>query len=59
MRDGGGYKRKMEVEGRERRKKVRVISESVIRARYRGKEMSEKSVDGGQRERKSVQGHLF
>ena len=31
---------------------MRVISESVIRARYRGEEMSEKSVDGGQRDRK-------
>lgn len=38
---------------------MRVISESVIRARYRGKEKSEEGVDGGQREGKSIQGHLF
>lgn len=34
-------------------------SESVIRTRCRGKERSEKGADGGQRERKSVQGHFF
>lgn len=34
-------------------------SESVIRMRCRGKERSEKGADGGQRERKSIQGHFF
>ena len=54
-RDGGW----IQAEDGGRGQREEKISESVIRARYRGKEMSEKSVDGGQRERKSVQGHLF